>query len=663
MVVWIDLVWWGYIVLWAVLLIHCLLKRTFFPIFGPGWGTKVFWLVTFLFMNPLLTLLYLIFGVALSFRKPVGTPHPRLATICLVLVVLVIGIFERPQPNEPTREMTTVRSGQKDAQKKGFRAQVGELRSNNGMTTATSSGNTGHAKFCADTVVIHTDSDHLLIDKVCRIMQRQIAELPYVQEVQYWPAGTRTREPLSRGDVFVTVDARAVSIREFGIKRTVGVNLFCQVGSEPVEKHRHSYYSYSPPMIRFSMNCHLDHTSVYKGFETRKARYQQQSENIAEQFVEAMSKQFGKWIEEEGLLPDLPDYLYSHGPNVVTFEFLDDKDATLVYHSGGLLIGSRTFWTYEDERPNIETFREIRDRLQAEGWRGGYQLDRQRKPDRTPQSFTMRRDDERLQVFRTSGRRDSGGILQGDSETLEKKLPVAVEHLTLLPGERVTELLGRFFKSDADFDAKLIFEDFCREEGLEQLLVDSIESARVKTMDGFLAVGRFYAEHDEPNGAVDALMMARTLRRADRQHNPAENEIKSLAERIGDESLAKTELSAEYFNRAGFIDLADVNDPAVFERGVNEPLLFYATPTDGSQEKIETIAITIGYVPGTEDQYEVTTVEKAPGSSSVGTRGLTQVVFFNDPSESGKMFHLETETLGDDRFKLTFRKGRDHMSR
>ncbi|MHC4355235.1 MAG: hypothetical protein ACYS0H_21245, partial [Planctomycetota bacterium] len=63
MVFWLNFAWWGYHAIWAVLLIHCLLKRKFFPLFGRGWGTKIFWLITFVFRNPLLTLLYVIFAV------------------------------------------------------------------------------------------------------------------------------------------------------------------------------------------------------------------------------------------------------------------------------------------------------------------------------------------------------------------------------------------------------------------------------------------------------------------------------------------------------------------------------------------------------------------------------------------------------------------------
>ncbi len=653
MVIWFDVLWWGYIALWAVLLIHCLLKRTFFPIFGPGWGTKVFWLVTFVFMDPLLTLLYMIFGVFFSWRQSDGIGSPKVATICLVLTILTIGFFELPKSNEPAKEMTVVHSEQQGQPKKGFQAQVGSLQANHSISTATSSGSSGsQTRFCAKSIVIENKSDDLLIDKACRIIQEKMAELPYVQEVQYWPGGAEMAEPLGQGDVFMVVDARELTISEFGIKRTVKANLLCQVGTEPLEKSQHSYHGYSPPVIQFSMNCHLKHDSIFKGFETSKARYQQQSNGIAEQFVGAITKQFDTWIEKHGLLPELPDYLYTKDPNIVTLEFLADKGPTLLYHSGGLLRNCRSLWTYEENRPNLEAFREIRDQLLEQGWQGGYAVRREYEPEREIHGFTMRRDNERLQIFRTRSRNDFGGIVFGEKE----KLPIGVEYVSLLPPERVHELLSRFFQSDADIETKLIFQDFNSDEGLKQLLVDSVQSGQVKTMQGYLLVGRFYADKDEMVKATEALMMARVLGRANRQHNPAPNEIKSLAEKIGDESLAQTEVPVEYYERAGFVNLATAESPSTFERGLGEPLVFYNIQAGDPESKIRTVAITMTQAPGKDDHYQMTKVEKAKGMSSIGTRDATEIVFLNDLSEETPKAQLDIEQLEDDRFKLTLRK-------
>jgi hypothetical protein len=193
--------------------------------------------------------------------------------------------------------------------------------------------------------------------------------------------------------------------------------------------------------------------------------------------------------------------------------------------------------------------------------------------------------------------------------------------------------LGKLFASEADLDTKLIFENFSSDEGVKQLLFDSVESQQVKTMDGYLLIGRYYADRDQMAKATQALMMARAMGRAERKHNPASNETKELAKKIGDESLAKAEVGVEYYQRAGFIDISTLVDDVVYERAADEPLMFYAVPADEEgidKAKIKTFVMRISKVIGTEDEYEVVKITKEGGGSSVGKRGLDGSIYLHD---------------------------------
>ncbi len=659
MAVWLNIAWWGYLVLWVALLIHCLLKRMFFPLFGRGLGTKIFWLITFVFINPLLTLLYVIFAViSKADEKSVRKIHVK-GAICLVLVLVVIGVFELPGPDGRKNEITILHAGQEKQKEKGFnfQAQAGVLKANNSHSTGTSSSTSNNAKFYAKSIVIRSESDHALVDKVCRFMQEKIVQLPYVERVEYWPFGVEMNDPLSRADVIVVLDARRISEGGFGIKRKLEANISCYVGTEPVEKFYHTHYSNSPPVIRFAMNSHLRHSSNFKGFESSRARYKQQSENIGQQFVEAITKQFDKWIDKHGLLPELPEYIFGREVMEVEFEFLKEKDAKRLHHSGGLLTNYSAVWSFEDERTNDEVFREVRDILSEQGWTGGNQLDREGKHKR--ENFTMSKGDDHMQIFRKRGQSDSGGILYGDNESLEKKLPIIVEYLSLFTNEQMDDVLGKLFASDADIDTKLIFENVSHDESVKQLLFDSVDSQQIKTMDGYLLIGRYYADRDQMVKATEALMMARAMGRAESKHNPAENEIKKLAKKIGDESLAKGEVEEEYYRRAGFVDISTVDNGVVYERATDAPSMFYTMPADEQgidKAKIKTIAIRISKMIGTEDEYEVEKITKQGGGSSVEKRGLSGSIFLRDSTGHKELFRLDVEKLEGERFKFTVRK-------
>ncbi len=657
MVVWLNIAWWGYLVLWAVLLIHCLLKRKFFPLFGPGLGTKIFWLITFVFVNPLLTLLYVIFGVfSRTDEVNVRRIHVK-GAICLVLVLVVIGVFHLPTLDRHKNDITILQAGQEELNKSGFQAQVGALQSNNSYTTATSSSTSGNAKFWAESIIIRSESDHILIDKVCRLIQGKIVELPYVEQVEYWPSGIEMNDPLSRADVIIVLDARKIDEGGFGIKRKLETDILCYVGTEPVEKNYHTHYSHSPPVIRFAMNSNLRHSSIFKGFESSRAKYKQQSEDIGRQFVEAITKQFDKWVEEHGLLPELPEYMYGRDVLDVEFEFLKEKSAKRIHHSGGLLTNYNAVWSFEDERSNDEVFKEVRDILREQGWSGGNQLDAESKHKR--ESFTMSKGDDHIQIFRMRGRSYSGGILYGDSASLEKKLPIIVEYLSLFTDEQINDILGRFFVSDADIDTKLIFENYSNDESVKQLLFDSVESQQVKTMDGHLMIGRYYANRDKMVKATEALMMARALGRAEHKHNPSGNEIKELAKKIGDESLTKADIGIEYYKRSGFMNISTLENGKVYERAVDEPLMFYAAPAeneDDNQSDIKTVVVRIRKMTGVEDEYEVETIKKQNGSSSLGKSALMESIFLHSSSGRRDSFTLAMEKLEDERFKFTVRK-------
>jgi hypothetical protein len=234
-----------------------------------------------------------------------------------------------------------------------------------------------------------------------------------------------------------------------------------------------------------------------------------------------------------------------------------------------------------------------------------------------------------------------------------------VEYLSLFTNEQVNDVLSRLFTSEEDIDTKLIFADFSSDESVKQLLLDSVESQQVKTMDGYMLIGQYYADRDEMARATQALMMARAMGRAERKHNPASNEIKELAKKIGDESLTKADIGIEYFNRTGFIDTSTLENGKVYERAVDEPLMFYTTPAedeDDNQNGIKTIVVRIRKMTGVEDEYEVEIIKKQDGSSSVGKSALTGSISLHNPLDREDSFTLAMEELQNERVKFTVRK-------
>ena len=178
-------------------------------------------------------------------------------------------------------------------------------------------------------------------------------------------------------------------------------------------------------------------------------------------------------------------------------------------------------------------------------------------------------------------------------------------------------------------------------------------------MNGFLMVGHYYADRDEKAKATEALMMVLAMARAESHHNPRSSEIKSLAKKIGDESLAKAEVGVEYYQRAGFTDMSTVSNSIEYERTVGEPLMFYLVPVDeeeAEKARIKTVVLRISKAAGAEDLYELETITKQGGSSSTGKRGLNGSIALYDSLGHRKYFRLDVKELEGKRFRLTLRK-------
>jgi formate hydrogenlyase subunit 3/multisubunit Na+/H+ antiporter MnhD subunit len=87
-----------YLIIWSALLIHCLFRSEFHPILGRKWRTKIFWLLTFVFFNPLLTFVYFVLGFLL--RPPKAEQRGKSIGLCsvvaIVCVCVVLALFEWP---------------------------------------------------------------------------------------------------------------------------------------------------------------------------------------------------------------------------------------------------------------------------------------------------------------------------------------------------------------------------------------------------------------------------------------------------------------------------------------------------------------------------------------------------------------------------------------
>ena len=136
----------GYLVIWIILLLLCLRRRQFCPVIGDSAATRYFWLATFIFFNPVLTALYLIFG---QIRSPRAKPNRF--TMPTVLTIAILGFFVN-FPGITHLWMQPFLGRSADANPR-FKAHLAAISSANNTTTSISTSSRGNDRLACGQVI------------------------------------------------------------------------------------------------------------------------------------------------------------------------------------------------------------------------------------------------------------------------------------------------------------------------------------------------------------------------------------------------------------------------------------------------------------------------------------------------------------------------------
>jgi hypothetical protein len=296
----------GYIVLWAVLLLACLGKREFCPVFSDSRRTRLFWLATFVLVNPLLTILYLIFGQL----RPAQAR--RVKAVRDVAVVIAIAGFFLNVPGlthlwmQPLMGRSTDSAGTIEEPKFQARAAVIEASNNTSSSSATST--TGESRLACRRVAVIVEGEHPLLGRVGSALAKHLEAISAVETVELLANGVFPEAGQRTPDVFVRLDLADIQETPIPYSLKLQAQISANVGQSPLQSNHHYGDTFSPPMLHFGTNIDLTHTSTTTGYES--VRYSMAAENIAKELGGQIEKAFKQWEEKYGLLPELPAEFY-----------------------------------------------------------------------------------------------------------------------------------------------------------------------------------------------------------------------------------------------------------------------------------------------------------------------------------------------------------------
>jgi len=653
-----------YLIVWSALLIHCLFQREFYPIFGRRWGTKCLWLLTFVFLNPLLTLIYFVFGFLLSFRKaktgeqgdssqivPVGLG----SALAIALIGVVLVFFELPLSSDKSEAVIILNGSgenkpteQEDSSGR-FKAHLGTINASNKIQTLSSTSAGSGARVSMRNIMIICQSPHDLLDDTTREFQKSLARLPYVGEVAYYPFGTWPKPGGLLPDVFITINMPQVNEKTFLHSRYFKAIIKWTVGSSVFAGTSHSDRTDTFPLVGFDIESQLEHESKMFGIESSQAKYKLAANSICSELIKSISKQFENLLDKYGQMPESPEILYGVYHEPPELSFLEADKVRLLISGKGLLKNNRTVWRFVSERDTDKALTACRDELKILGWG---------QEDLGKDYLQMQKENEHIYIFRHRQRDSKAGtIFWSEPEKITAEATLIADYESNFTDDQMQKAMDALLDSNVEMKTLLIFEKYFRTPKQLERLQSIIENSPVNTLDGGLMLACFWADRGQTDKGRESLMRARAMQRTEKGHNIRADEIQSLARKLGDEDLAEVPVSEDVFCQMGFINPEQLEEPVEIEKSIDEPVLFYRHLDDG---ELQTFALRI--VRSQESlhsaPYHLLTVESRNGSSrssenggKLGPGGIwvidTSINAFTDESKS---IQLQVKSLGNEHF-------------
>ena len=592
----------AYLVSWFLLLIHCIKRKTFYPIIANSLQTKIFWLVTFVFFNPLLTLLYFIFGFL---KKPFpADKQPGLFhtgnVIALVLVLTTVIAVELPLPARRSQPITLTNEDirNKKSGDPGLSAHLAVIRSRENFNSSHSSSHSDQSTVAARNISIFTETSHPLIDSVARKLQANLLSSPYIDKVTYYPYKTELPSGQILPDVLIRLDIDSLKEFAYPFGRNLSTNIITTITNNA---YSNSYTGREgPPLVQFNFNGTLEHKSTLNGRTTRSAKYKLQSEKIAQQIHQQFNGHLNQMIEKYGLAPEMPQCLYGtyHQPPVLAI--IDPQNSQTLLSGYGLMTNNQTAWRFTDDRKTVDILKDCFEQLTASGWKGPKEFN----PKRHDLSFE--KDNASLRIYRQ--RRPRSNTL---SQT-EMKPPMIVHYTSRFTDEQYSQAAEKLLLTQLDYQSLFSFKNVFRNANRQDRWFQLIEQFPPTSTEQYLYLAERYLQRD-PEKAKTNLIHARVMEYADDKFGSHKQEIKRLAKKLGDESLAETSIAPEVFTRLGFIDIDKIAPPVEYQRQLSQPLSFFKINPD---KQIKTLTFIWGPQVDEHGTLSETIITRETGSSS-----------------------------------------------
>jgi hypothetical protein len=574
----------GYGVVWLGLLVHCICRRRFFPILGDERKTRWLWLASFVFVNPLMTLLYLVFG---AFKSPAARPKPWSSAVVVsgLAVIGVLGfVVNFPGLTHLWMEPLVGHSGADG--KPIFHAEAARIEAENRTESTSAVTSSDNTRFACRRIVIVNENHDGLLRMVADDLAGRLADLPHVEQVAVYGGGRFPPDGQLAPDVYVRLRLQETSTTNLPYARQLKATLVTAAGLVPWASRAGYIDHRNPPLLRFDWQETLHHKSSTTGYESQK--HSMAAKNIAEHIGGELEKSFSQWRDKFGPMPELPAAFYGTFRPAELPGPLRELGPQKLFSYFGLLKHNESFWRLEVRGGAAQALKQIRSKLAAEGWRDLMSS----LSDEEGPSVLMQKGDVRIKIFRPFRREPTGvWIFKRADEEKPRPITLYAHYQQRLSDKELAAALEKLFSQPAQLETLAIFEHMF-DQTQRQRFINLLEQHGSSQPSALMRLAEHYEARKQTEKARRALERVKALLWSAENRDAFQGRIRSLAEKLGDEKLADRPPDPALFEEVGFIKVSQNSPPTAREVGLDEPVGVYQTGPGG-----EPAVLTLRVVP------------------------------------------------------------------
>jgi hypothetical protein len=490
----------------------------------------------------------------------------------------------------------------------------------NQLSTTTSEGRPGGARFACRRMAIVNNSNHFLMERVGAALLQQLKDLRGFQQVDYYPYGER----LPLGDLApdLMVALKLAEIKTSGLpgSRKLHARIVMSATSGPYDYPSYHFDGLDGPLVQLSLRTTLDHDSTTTGVGTPSSRHKLASEDIAKQLGGALTKKLNELYEKDGPLPAFPDRFYPAYIQPPHLPLPADGHCELIASHHGLMKANESIWRLATNRSLPDVLTGLETRLQQAGWKTeSLQTDL----NSLPHLRMLRKEDIVMVYPKRQERSPSSGTVVVHNLTAEKaeKGPVHgvvfVYFADRMSRKARAEVIGELLSNGCPIETLLMLESMM-DRPLRERLYQRIEADPPAAPRAWLLLARWHEVAKRTEKAKQALHRAHLLLRTVADDDDIERQVKKLAKKLGEQLPRQVVAEPGELESLGFVKLTP-GTVTEHELSLNQGALFYTQAGD----RLTTFLVRVVQQGGGDKPiYALYHMQASGGSRSWGTGSL-----------------------------------------